>query len=284
MSSLGDSSSILLPGKLLPQHQAAISLIVGKLESPKVTEFTWFDLCCGKGQILSQLKGNISAKNVSKIHFKAFDINNEDIRVNEQIGKSVGFKSYDSKVGEINDFSTLIPESEKKDFITCINSFHEIDPILIPKILLESLVRLSPEGVLFIYDMEDLVDQELGAITWNRTEIFEIVNGLMAAINVTDYSPEPQGWPHAKTNGWSIQVHRNNISESLEFNSEQKDKIFKELEELVFMILERKKKFAIEALESLTDSNSDTKSEEGLQVKFLYEFWAVNRILLKHKK
>jgi ubiquinone/menaquinone biosynthesis C-methylase UbiE len=284
MSSIGDSSSVLLIGKLLPQHQTAISLIVGQLESPQITDFSWFDLCCGKGQILHQLKGNISAKNVAKIHFKAYDINNEDIRINEQLGKSVGFKSYDSKVGEINDFPTLIPETEKKDFITCLNSFHEIDPLLIPEILLESLIRLNPGGVLFIYDMEDLVDQELGAVTWNRTEIFEVLNCLMTAIDVTDYSPEPQGWPHAKTTGWSIQIHRNSISKSLSFTKEQKTKIIEELKKLILEILERKKTLAIEALESLTDSNSDTKSEEGLQVKFLYDFWAINRILLKHKK
>ncbi len=284
MSSLADSSSVLLPGKLLPQHQTAISLIVGKLESPQVTDFIWFDLCCGKGQILNQLKGNISVKNVSKIHFKAFDINNDDIRVNEQIGKSIGFKSYDSKVGEISDFSTLIPETEKKDFITCINSFHEIDPILIPKVLLESLIRLTADGILFIYDMEDLVDQELGAITWSRSEVFEITSGLMSAIDVSDYTPEPQGWPHSKTTGWSVQIHRRSISKTLVFNTEQKNEILAKLEKLIFEILERKKKLAIEALESFTDSNSDTKSEENLQVKFLYDFWAINRILSKHKR
>ena len=52
MSIIGDSSAVLEFARMLPQHQAAITLLSSLLQNPQVDKFYWLDLACGKGQII----------------------------------------------------------------------------------------------------------------------------------------------------------------------------------------------------------------------------------------
>lgn len=75
MSIIGDSSAVLEFARMLPQHQAAITLLSSLLQNPQVDNFYWLDLACGKGQIISQLNENLTIENRKKIIYHGYDIN-----------------------------------------------------------------------------------------------------------------------------------------------------------------------------------------------------------------
>lgn len=60
---------------MLPQHQAAITLLSSLLQNTQVDKFYWLDLACGKGQIISQLNENLTIENRKKIIYHGYDIN-----------------------------------------------------------------------------------------------------------------------------------------------------------------------------------------------------------------
>lgn len=72
---IGDSSAVLEFERMLPQHQAAITLLSSLLQNPQVDKFYWLDLACGKGQIISQLNENLTIENRKKIIYHGYDIN-----------------------------------------------------------------------------------------------------------------------------------------------------------------------------------------------------------------
>ncbi len=75
MSSIGDSSAELNIRRVMSQHQAAITVLQFLLVNPAIQEFSWLDLACGKGQIISQLEENIPDETLrGKIVYLGYDI------------------------------------------------------------------------------------------------------------------------------------------------------------------------------------------------------------------
>lgn len=81
MSIIGDSSAVLEVERMLPQHQAAITLLSSLLQDPQVDKFYWLDLACGKGQIISQLNENLTIENRKKIIYHGYDINVDYLKI-----------------------------------------------------------------------------------------------------------------------------------------------------------------------------------------------------------
>lgn len=278
MSKINDSDAYLNKERLLAQHQAALSLLQSKLDKPGLTELKWLDLGCGKGQIIVNLEQNIGDDARSKISYHAFDIIEEHLSLTLKKAESLKFQGSIGKIGDISDFPSLFQVENKYDFITLTNSIHEFNPLLIPAILFESIVRLSSTGLLFVYDMESLPSLELGAITWTREEIHELLKSFFKNLEIKDYNPTPGRWIHSSCYGWNIQLSREYIEVSDEELVSRKAHALEQTKQDVITILKRKLDECGKSLESITKHGAETDEEERLKQKLLYDFWSLNRI------
>jgi|GEM_PF-1706096 len=278
MAIINDSDAYLNKDRLLAQHQAALSLLQGKLERPGLTDLIWLDLGCGKGQIIVNLEHNIGDEARTKISYSAFDIIEEHLSITLKKAESLKFKSSNGKIGDISDFPNLFPVENKYDFITLTNSIHEFSPLLIPDILFESIIRLSSTGLLFVYDMESLPSLELGAITWTREEIHELLKSFFKNFNIQDYNPTPGRWNHSSCFGWNIQLSREYINISDEELTIRKAEAIELTKKDIVTILKRKLDECEKSLESITKHGAETDEEEKSKQKLLYDFWSLNRI------
>lgn len=283
MAAIKDSDAYLNKERLLAQHQAALSILQGRLDNPKLTDFQWLDLGCGKGQIIVNLEYNIGDSARTKISYSAFDIKEEHLSITLKKAESLKFKSLNGKVGDISDFPRLFALQTKFDFITLTNSIHEFSPLIIPELLFQAIIRLTPTGLLFLYDMESLPSLELGAITWTREEIHELSNCFLKNIGVTDYFPTPGKWHHSSCDGWNLQISREYINfEDATLLKIQSEAIPK-TKQNILTILRRKLHECERSLESITRHGAETDDEEKLKQKLLYDFWALNRIKEIHQ-
>lgn len=275
---INDSDAYLNKDRLLAQHQAALSLLQGKLDKPGLTDLIWLDLGCGKGQIIVNLELNIGDDARTKISYSAFDIIEEHLSITLKKAESLKFKSSKGKIGDISDFPNLFPAENKYDFITLTNSIHEFSPLVIPDILFESILRLSPTGLLFVYDMESLPTLELGAITWTREEIHELLQSFFKHFEIIDYSPTPGRWNHSSCFGWNIQLNREYIKSTDDELIKRKDEAIENTKKDILAILKRKLEECEKTLESITKHGAETDEEEKSKQKLLYDFWSLNRI------
>ena len=280
MSTIFDSDSINDPERLFSQHQAALSIIQGKVDNPRLTSFKWLDLGCGKGQIIINLDENLSEDSRNKIDYYPFDIDSTFLNITLKKAESLKLKSVQGKTGDITDFENLYTYDQKFDFISLTNNIHEFSPLFIPQLLFESTIRLNENGVLFIYDMESLSKLELGAITWTCDEIHEILKTFLICLEITEYNPKPGKWRHKSCNAWNIQIQREYLDISDENLLSNKQEIIDKTLEKVSGIMATKIEINTKSLESITKYGPETDEEEEAIIKLLYEFWSLNRMLL----
>ena len=171
MSIIGDSSAVLEVERMLPQHQAAITLLSSLLQDPHVDKFCWLDLACGKGQIISQLNENLTIENRKKIIYHGYDINKDYLKIVKQITDKMEFMDYVLHIGDLSSFDDILPKDTLFDFVTCTNVAHEIHPQKFFEIIIGVLKRLNENGQLFLYDMESLSNPELGALPLKANDI-----------------------------------------------------------------------------------------------------------------
>lgn len=278
MSSISDSSAILEKKRLLPQHQAALTLIQGQVVKPNITNFSWLDLCCGKGQIIINLEDNFAENLRQKIEYHIQDINEEYLKVTQKNAEELKFKKVESYTTDIYKFSNVVPVATKHDFITIINAVHEISPEFLPELIYENLIRLSPIGTLYIYDMETINPLELGAITWTREEIQELVNTILLNITVENYQPNANRWHHSTCNAWSFEIQKEFLIETAEIEKVKSD-IIERAQEKVTELLKRKLSSCNLALESYTKYGTETQEDEQKRTQMLFDFYSLNRIL-----
>jgi SAM-dependent methyltransferase len=280
MSSISDSSAVLEKKRLLPQHQAALTLIQGQVVKPNIASFSWLDLCCGKGQIIINLEDNFAENLRQKIEYHIQDINEEYLKVTQKNAEELKFKKVESYTTDIYKFSSVVPVKLNHDFITIINAVHEISPSFLPELIFECLIRLAPSGTLYIYDMETINPLELGAITWTREEIQELVNTILNGITVANYQPNANRWHHSTCNAWSFEIQKEFLIETSDFEKRKKE-IIERANDKVTEILKRKLSSCNLALESYTKYGTETQEDEQKRTQLLFDFYSLNRILNK---
>jgi ubiquinone/menaquinone biosynthesis C-methylase UbiE len=277
MGAISDSDAVLEKERLFAQHQAALTILQGLIDKPGITSFDWLDIGCGKGQIIINLDDNLGEESRKIISYNGFDIKEDFLLIAIRKAESLSLKASNGQIGDITNFANLHPEENKFDFITITNSIHELDPFQIPIVLLECILRLKDDGILFIYDMEALPFRELGAVAWTREEIHEILKVFLKTIG-TDYSPTPGKWKHKSCNGWNIQLKRSHFEIENETINESKTEIIRISQEQVKKTLHTKLEKCMVSLESLTKYGAETEDEENLKLANLFDFWAINRI------
>jgi len=276
MSSLGDSDSIC-SNKIFPQHQSILTIIQGKLDNPLTPKFNWLDLACGRGQIISQIKNNLGSHRISKINYYGYDIENKFIKHTEELCKSAGLK-FESKIGEIEDFTKHYKNTQKFDLITLTNALHEFNSNKIAFLLFECLIRLNTDGCLFIYDIESTNPLELGAVNWEQSEISSVLKKFLDLLNIKNYFPEPGRWLHSTCHAWNIQIYKNYLNITDDKIKKVKQTVLNGTQKLVKEIIFRKLTLCKQQLESLTNCGIGNDDERKTIHSLLYQFWALNSI------
>jgi 2-polyprenyl-3-methyl-5-hydroxy-6-metoxy-1,4-benzoquinol methylase len=212
VTSIADSSAFRDDGRILPQHQAALTLLQSCLSAPDTKRVVWLDLACGRGQIIASLDDNLSESARSKIEYWAYDLDQRFARETRKTAERMGFAKFEARVGDLADFNRILPSEIYFDFITLTNTVHEVEPDSLANILVNCVGRLSDMGILFIYDMERITPLELGALPWSRDDIRRIVHRMIEALGSMSYRPEIGRWTHKSCNGWNVQIQKQHLN------------------------------------------------------------------------
>lgn len=265
---------------MLGPHQAVLASIQLMLSNPKLTEFNWLDLACGRGQLITHLNERLSTRERRKINFFGYDINKEFVNDTHRTAASMGLKSSRPHVGELEKFSKNIEPSDLKfNYISLINTVHEIHPKHLPTILFDSLQRLSAEGCLCVYDMERITPDELGAVPWSKGEVEQILQTTCRELGLADYDPAIGQTPHSTCKGWNLQIMRNYMGVSDSELQEKREHVLAAIENQITGALEEKFQVCKQFLMSLTEGGSENRKEADDRVSRLYLFWALHRAL-----
>lgn len=279
MSSIADSDAFKDCKRVLPQHQAALTILEGRLSVPKITQLSWLDLACGRGQIIVSLEENLSTTTRAKIKYTGYDLNNKYAREAGKTASQLGFASFNTHVGDLSDFDKTIPADTLFDFITLTNTVHEITPIRLAGLLVHCIDRLTESGVLYVYDMERIKPPELGALPWSREDVRQIFYCVLNALGVTTYRPEIVRWSHSTCYGWSIQIHREHMGVAHSVTAGNRDVAVQRTQAEISLLLQARLNNCRGALESITVYGAETAEEQEDKERLLYEFWAISRAL-----
>jgi SAM-dependent methyltransferase len=179
---IADSSAVKDTKRILAQHQSALTLLQLIVSDPSLTKVEWLDLACGRGQIMLALEENLTPVARAKIIYNAYDADPRYLRETEKTASGLGFAAIKTKIGDLESFSLLADAAVVFDFVTFTNTAHEVRPSVLAKLLVDVVLRLSPRGYLFVYDMEYINPPELGAIAWSSAEFASIVKTLTKSL------------------------------------------------------------------------------------------------------
>jgi SAM-dependent methyltransferase len=279
MPSLADASAYRDENRLLVQHQAALTVLQGLVMKPGRDRVRWLDLSCGRGQIIATLNTNLSENARAKIAYYAYDVDQNYVRETERRATQLGFMSIETKVGDLSDFAVLIPENYSFEFITFTNTAHEVRPPILAALLVECFVRLADDGCLFIYDMDVIKPEELGAVPWTGGEFQAILKALFGACGLNHYQPEVGRWRHSSCEGWNAQIHRDHVAVTAGDLPHLKEVASAAVVTTMASLLENKLRLCSEGLETLTRFGTETAEEVEAKSRHLYNFWALSRAL-----
>lgn len=279
MPAINESSAIYLPNRMLSQHQAVLTLIKSRIESPELNKLNWLDLACGQGQIIANCEYIFSPECCRKIEYTCVDAIQKYCLQAELIARKV---FYDAKpiVCDIDKCFELKELKEKFfDIITLTNSVHEMTPQQIANIFVTSISKLKQEGLMFIYDMESLQNPELGAIPWEGKDIEKVFHDVFRAAGVSAYFPTVAIWPHKTCKGWNIQIERKYLKIPQRTLESKRVQMLDVASKGIQDILERKLIKIHRALSSAARYGLDVGEEQKEIVELLYEYWAISRAL-----
>jgi hypothetical protein len=279
VTSIADSSAVKDSERILSQHQAALTLLQARLSAPETHRVVWLDLACGRGQIIASLDDNLSEAARRKIEYWAYDVDQNLARETGKTAKRMGFAKVEILIGDLSDFSRILPANIFFDFITLTNTIHEIEPSRLANILVSCITRLADTGILFIYDMERIKPPELGALPWSRDDIRRIVYRVLDALGASEYRPEIGRWNHKSCDGWNIQLQRQYLCISRTEASTRNDDAVGNTSKEISSILAGRLKQCIASLDALTIHGAETVEEQESKERLLYEFWALWRAL-----
>lgn len=279
MSSIADSGATREDDRVLPQHQAVVTLLQGWLSNPSVQGLRWLDLACGRGQILTGVRGGLSALARKKIDYVAYDMRQDYAKDTDLVAAGLGFRSHRHDVGYLVDFQKYHPANSPFDLITLTNTVHEVHPEQLASILIACIERLSNSGCLFVYDMENVRPPELGAVPWTSGEIGRILETLLSALGVDGYEPAVGQWRHRTCDAWNVQIYRAHMKLSDGDLTGRRVNAHEQTSSTIRYLLSAKLDRCKRTLDKLTEYGAETADEQNEKEKLLYELWAVSRAL-----
>ncbi len=265
--------------RVLPQHQAAATLLQARLAVPGTETVRWLDLACGRGQLVHTLEEAVTPESRAKLLYVAYDADQFFAREAVKTAEALGFGSVDLRVGEVTDVSALVGNEPRFDFVTLTNALHEVPPAQLGPVLVAAVNRLSESGAVFVYDVETVHPPELGAVPWTGREMGRIVWRCLTALGVENYRPEVSRWRHRSTVAWSVHLERQHFAVSPEHLAERSATAVASVTQEVGMLLLTKLEGCREALEGLTRFGAETGEEQSTKESLLFDFWALTRAL-----
>jgi 2-polyprenyl-3-methyl-5-hydroxy-6-metoxy-1,4-benzoquinol methylase len=214
----------------------------------------------------------------AKIVLHAVDGKPDHLAQFAKVAAQHGVKEVRTYHGLLANIDLLLGAEAQFDFVTCINVFHELPPEELPSLLISSIARLSPTGLLFVYDMESLdpTELELGAVNWTIREIREILNTLSTAIGYSE-SIGVYPWHHTRTEAWHFEISSRQLDKSIATLITSAAHVRHQLDQKIRAIIERKFEFSRIRLEALTIGGTATAAEANTKIQSLYEYWALSR-------
>lgn len=279
MASIADSDAVLSKERVLPQHQAALTLLQARLAEPGRGRVRWLDLACGRGQMIASLDTNLSPDGRANLEYCGVEIDQHFARETSKIAQGLALAAADVKVGDLQDFDKLLPPDDRFDFITFTNTVHEVAPGRLAAILVDALQRLTAAGTLFVYDTERLGSPELGAVPWQADEVRGIVRAILDGLGATAYRPEVGRWQHTTVAAWNVQLNRQHFGVSAADLLARREGAIEQTSRAIVELLRKKMDLCRNALDSLTRYGAETADEQKEKTRLLYEFWAVHRAM-----
>lgn len=277
MITIADSDAFKDSGRVLPQHQAAITLLQGFVSAPNVRRIRWLDLACGQGQIIASLDIHLSEDARRKVEYWAYDASLRFARETTRSAERMGFGAVKTRVGDLSDFHRVLPSPLRFDYVTLTSVIHELEPARLPDLFMNCIERLNPTATLFIYDVETVDPPELGALPWGCNDIRRVVHRMLDALGTSTYRPEVGRWAHKSCYGWSVQIQRSHIGLSDSAICANRDAAVAAGGNEIRRILSKRLSECECSLETLTRYGAETREEESATTRLLYEFWALHR-------
>jgi hypothetical protein len=163
--------------------------------------------------------------------------------------------------------------------VTLTNTVHEVSPHEIANILADCLLRLTPKGHFFVYDMESLDPHELGAVPWTAENADKILSSMLSGFGCDGYRPAVGRWPHTSTIGWNVTIQREFVSATSAEALNLRTRAVQLASESIQTALRDRLRDCKSALEALTQYGAETKEESDSKLRLLYEHWALSRAL-----
>ena len=278
---LADSKAILDHDRLLAQHQAALTLLQSRVQNPKMKDFRWLDLACGRGQIIVHLDGNLTPAARAKISYHIYDVRASYVSVTRKKADLLGFKCVTQTTDSLSRLEANLGHREMFDFITFTNSVHELSPKLVASTLVLGVLMLKPKGSMFIYDFESFPpeEHELGAVVWTRAEIHAITAAMLKALGVRAYQPEVGQWRHKSCTGWNVHIEQEHFDCERVGLLNSAGPAVAVTEGAMREILKVKHEQTRQILNSLTEHAPETLQEREERIAALFNFWALTRAL-----
>ena len=142
--------------------------------------------------------------------------------------------------------------------------------------MLDSLLRLSTSGQLFLYDMQSLIEPELGALPWRGPEIGVLINSVFEVLE-SDYRVHPSTWSHSTCKGWSIVVQKQYVEKTEEELMAKRAEISVRLDQEIDRILDVRFEECNRLLQSYYRYGTESVDDERSKLAALYEFWALHK-------
>lgn len=283
MPSIFDSSAVYHPGRVLPQHQAVLTLIKDRVENPEMSKFSWLDLACGRGQIIANCNFIFSEECCQKIEYLGIDVIQEYCLQTEREACSI-FQNVRTIVCEIDQFERFLDPHQLFDVVTLTNTVHEITPEQIAKTFVAGLCRLKYNGIMFIYDMESLPDPELGAIPWDGKDIEQVFHSVLKVAGIKTYYPAVSIWPHKSCKCWHMQINRSHLKITPKALKARRKQMIDIASDKLRFLLKKRLIDIHQALSAACRYGAESDEEQIEIERLLYYFWSISRALGNHIK
>ncbi|MEY2450863.1 MAG: hypothetical protein QOD92_437 [Acidimicrobiaceae bacterium] len=276
---ISDANAAVEEERVWPQHQAALTLLQDRIAQPGGEEIHWLDLACGRGQILRSLNEQLSDVARARIHYVGYDISNSYGMETKRSAEQLGLASVRVEIGDLSNFDALLPSEERFEFLTITNAAHELNARALAPLLVGAIARLTSDGSMYAYDLEELHPPELGALPWERDAVALLLDRALGGLGESGYRPEVGRWRHKSTAGWSFALKRVHIDVSDAELGDHRSQAEAEVVDGIDEMLTTRLKSCAAALEGLTRYGASTSEEVRVRDKLLYEYWALHRAI-----
>jgi cyclopropane fatty-acyl-phospholipid synthase-like methyltransferase len=267
--------------QVLRQHQVVLMYLQSVLARPDVTQYDWLDVGCGQGQIFVNMEEALGSDLRGKLASFLVDKEASYLRHAKAKANTLGLRRITTATTDLVALSQVFPERPDFDLITLLNTCHEVSPRPLAQLLVDVLLRLSPNGHFIAYDMEMQPERELelGAVNWTKREIADIFDAMFSAIGEPTYRPSIAQWPHASCTCWSLQFDRAHVTPTNQDIAQRREEAIRLTVNRISQLLQEKLLTCQELLTTFKEQRPENREDKVSQIRALYDYWALTQAI-----